>query len=174
MTSSFLSRYDKASWKRFLLKILVFSVIATGGFLWFVDNYRVGRDAQVITSIEGHRWYLSDLNDTKLVRGGAYTICSKDLMPIYPECTQMVKFLVGLPGDTVKVSADGVFINGELFTEGFKAGERLGLDINEFYGEKELAENEYWVLGDSPESFDSRYWGAIGKERIQNRAYPFL
>lgn len=174
MASNFLGRYDKQSWKKFLLKIIVLSIVFATGFLWFVDNYRIGRDAQVVTSIEGYRWYLSDLKDSAVERGAAYVICSKDLMPIYPECTQMVKFLVGLPGDTVKVVQSGVFINDELIAEGFEAGIRLGLDLGQFYGESTLTENEFWVLGDSPESFDSRYWGSIGQERIQNRAYPLL
>lgn len=88
----------------------------------------------------------------------------------------MLKYMRGMPGDTVEVRKnDQVFINGEASEHGLLlAGEKLGQPASKFYGKATLKEDEYWFLGTSPRSFDSRYWGAVTRDQIIGRAYPLF
>ncbi len=85
-----------------------------------------------------------------------------------------IKRVLGVPGDTISVHDNAIWINGQQLPEPYipeenytKAGEYTanGREIS-------LQENEYMVIGDNrPYSSDSRVWGPIGKEAIVGRAF---
>ena len=76
--------------------------------------------------------------------------------------TDMIKRIIGLPGEVVKLTNDGIYINGELLDEPYVADiENTLLDhmqIKEFI----LSDGEYFLVGDNrTESLDSRNLGPI-------------
>ncbi|MBM2821236.1 MAG: putative signal peptidase signal peptidase [Candidatus Berkelbacteria bacterium] len=93
--------------------------------------------------------------------------------PINPQ-EDYIKRIIGLPGETVKISEGKVFINNKMLIEDFlTAGQQTnfggGLDQKYF---KTLGENEYFVMGDNRDhSSDSRDWGILPKKNIIGRAW---
>ncbi|MEK7390694.1 MAG: signal peptidase I [Patescibacteria group bacterium] len=96
----------------------------------------------------------------------------------YPKDTSkfFIKRIIGLPGETVKIT-DGVVT---IFNSEFPKDTTLGLTLNEPYvaGENKkgedftvvLSDSEYFVLGDNRlGSFDSRSWGPVQKNLIVGR-----
>ena len=86
----------------------------------------------------------------------------------------IVKRIIGLPGETIRISEGEVYINGMLLTE-----EYLTPDMKTYptFSDKEealevtLSENEYFCMGDNREnSLDSRILGVFPKEKIKGRA----
>ncbi len=85
-----------------------------------------------------------------------------------------IKRVIGLPGDTLSVHDNAIYINGQALPEPYippenytKAGEFTAGGREVFLGE-----NEYFVVGDNrPFSSDSRVWGPIGKQNIVGRAF---
>ncbi len=86
----------------------------------------------------------------------------------------MVKTIVGVPGDVVSLSSEGVTINGRRLPA--SAPRRLagtGVALPRLRGTIKLAPGMFWMYGQgedaraASESFDSRYWGpvAIGEVR---------
>lgn len=73
---------------------------------------------------------------------------------------QVIKRIVGIPGDTVEVTKTEVVINGiKLVSE-----QPVYLYKENVY---KLGEDEYFVLGDNYQySYDSRYYGPINKSQI--------
>lgn len=81
-----------------------------------------------------------------------------------------VKRIIGLPGETVQIREDGVYINGELLGEEYGYSAMGGPGIAE--EEISLEEGEYFVLGDNREiSKDSRdpEVGIIREEQVLSR-----
>ena len=80
----------------------------------------------------------------------------------------LVKRVVGLPGETVEVRADGVYVDGSRLSEpwlqsGFPGGPTRGVTV--------VPPDHYFVMGDNrPNSSDSRVFGAIPKSQIVGRA----
>jgi len=90
------------------------------------------------------------------------------------ESDYLIKRIIGLPGETVKIKDGEVLI----YYPGDKAGNLLNEsylaeDIQTF-GAKDitLGENEYYVMGDNrPVSLDSRSFGPLPKDNIIGRAW---
>jgi len=93
----------------------------------------------------------------------------------YPLNTReyFIKRIIGLPGETVEVKADGIYVTNSQHPDGFRLGEPYlapdGLTRSSVrFG---LGPNEYVVLGDNrAKSSDSRSWGALGRKFITGRA----
>ena len=79
---------------------------------------------------------------------------------------RFVKRVIGLPGETIRMEKDVVYINGEELPEDFpkrKCMRRLD--------EVTVPQDSYFVMGDNrPSSNDSRKVGAIHKKAILARA----
>lgn len=97
--------------------------------------------------------------------------------PDYPN-RLYVKRVVGIPGDTISLKDNKVYLNGEELQEPYTS---VDYTLPENGGlEWQLSENEYFVMGDNRlegASNDSRNFGPITKDEIVGHAffriYPF-
>lgn len=88
-----------------------------------------------------------------------------------------IKRVIGLPGETVRITGSTVTIINKEHPSGFALIEPYVAEANEAYNELEitLRDTDYFVMGDNRRaSADSRYWGPLPKEDIIGRAYVRL
>ena len=97
--------------------------------------------------------------------------------PVIPgESSDVIKRVIGLPGETVDVRGGGVWINGARLNEKYTVGRSEPADPTQyragFAGKTNVfpytvPANCYFVMGDNREnSLDSRYVGCIPRENI--------
>jgi signal peptidase I len=80
----------------------------------------------------------------------------------------LIKRVIGLPGETVESRDGHILINGQVLNEPY-----LGPDVLTGPVEKTtIPPDHYWVMGDNrPNSRDSRFFGTIPKSLIVGRAF---
>ncbi|MGG7059986.1 signal peptidase I [Clostridium tertium] len=126
-------------------------------------------ESMVPTLNVGDRLFVTRVyNLDKLKRGDIVVFYSEELQ------ADLIKRLIGLPGDKIKIENGVVSVNGEVLQEDY-----IGAEDN-FNGEYEVPEGKYFFLGDNRlYSKDSRYWinpYIDGKDitgKAQIKVYPF-
>ncbi|MBI4601081.1 MAG: signal peptidase I [Planctomycetes bacterium] len=88
----------------------------------------------------------------------------------------LIKRVVGLPGERVSIRGGRVYINGEPLDEDYARHDAR--DLRDGPVESRVKRGYYYVLGDNrPDSHDSRYFGAIPassvKGKVVARWWPF-
>jgi signal peptidase I len=85
--------------------------------------------------------------------------------------SDLIKRVIGLPGDTIEIMGNELFINGSLLDEPYL---RPNVRMNTF-GPEVVPEGEYFVMGDNRSSSrDSRVFGPIEGSRIVGRAFSVV
>ena len=112
------------------------------------------------TIADGQIVYVSDISFER----GAIVAVKNHSTVKYDSSTMpvLLKRIIGLPGETVEITKDGILINGELLEESYcQNQDKTLLDTNDVQ-EVVLSTNEYFLVGDNrEESFDSRNIGAV-------------
>lgn len=142
-----------------LLTLLIFLAIRT-----LIQNFRIEG-----TSME------PNLHD------GQYLIINKFVYYLHPPergdvvvfhyprnpSRDFIKRVIGLPGETVEIREEHVFVDGE------KLEEWYALYTGEYsWGARHLGEDEYFVLGDNRNSSsDSHNWGPLPRDAIIGKAW---
>ena len=80
-----------------------------------------------------------------------------------------IKRIIGLPGDTVEISNQTVFINGAAVLENFT---HHPIPPGEYSGPFVVGDNQLFVMGDNrPNSSDSRVFGSIDQDLVVGQAW---
>ncbi len=107
---------------------------------------------------------------------GEIIVFEADALPNTKPGERYVKRLVGLPGDRLRISGGTLYINDQPSPLRNKAGEMhyttgMGTYLRDDGDTFTVPYGKYFVLGDnSPNSADSRMWGAIPTGWVTGRA----
>ncbi|WP_455675360.1 signal peptidase I [Pradoshia sp.] len=155
-----------ASWLRLTL-IAVIAVLICRQFVFLPTT--VKGESMMPSLQDGNRVILSKI--THIDRFDEVVFHATDSPDKY------VKRVIGLPGDTVEMKDDTLYINGEPYEEEYLNEHKSSLGKNDWFtedftlkeltGKEEVPEGQMFVLGDNrPYSKDSRVFGFVPMERI--------
>lgn len=156
---------EKVNWGRFVLDIietLFLAVVLFVGINAISARVRVDGFSMQPTLDDG---------EFVLVNKMSYRFSNVDRgdiivfhFPVNPE-EELIKRVIGLPGDQVQVRDNQVFVNGQPLNESYIAQAPL------YSGKWMVAEDHVFVLGDNRNnSNDSKDWGMLPTENIVGKA----
>lgn len=161
----------------FAIKALTVTAVLGTAMLFFEARYRIGIDTQKHPCVDAHV-FLWDMYDRKLEKGNLYVFetAVRQIRPPFSMKKQFwMKRLAATGGDHVSIDEKGVLrINGEVTRTSlpllrFNQGKSEDYAFNRILGEDEL-----FFLGDTPDSYDSRYWGTVPRASIRGRGYSIF
>ena len=121
-------------------------------------------------------------------RGDKYLICITDIKYIkvlkqlgLPSMSNrcpysspyLIKQVAGVPGDAIEIVESGVLINHQLQPNSFSFNSSHGVNLYPLpVGYKTiLGSNDYFVLGVTPHSVDSRYFGIVKRDQFYKQTF---
>jgi signal peptidase I len=82
----------------------------------------------------------------------------------------LVKRVVGMPGEVIEIRRGRVLVNGEVLDEPYVLPEHN--QTHRAFGPVLVPRGEYFVMGDNRDSSrDSRYWGTVPRSLVKGRAF---
>lgn len=156
---------EQINWKRFareivdtlLLAVILFVGINAVSARVRVDGYSMQPTLEdgefILVNKMSYQWSEVDRGDIIVFH-----------FPINPE-EELIKRVIGLPGDSVVVQNNQVFVNGQALNEPYISQAPM------YSGEWVVQENYLFVLGDNRNnSNDSKDWGMLPMENIVGKA----
>lgn len=161
------------TWFRLILAVsfLVFTLVLM--YLVFNTRYQFYGDGHLYRCLPV-RFAVVDKWDKDVNLGDIYAFKAKNTM-IYKDGTLLAKKFMATFLDTVAIEPDEyLYINGKQEAYGLKSATKLKLDKKRFVGKRILEKDEYFALGTTINSFDSRYFGTVYEDQIIGKLYPIF
>jgi signal peptidase I len=150
--------------------VLVAAVIVLKVF--FINSRIVVSDSMAPTLKEGDQlicWKLSLSGKNDHSEAAIRVVLkAKDIivLKLDTEADYLIKRIIGLPGDTVEIKTNGVFVDGKKLYEEYLSQEWVILDYSKYI----IPENGVFVLGDQRgRSRDSRVFGVVHADEIKEK-----
>lgn len=112
--------------------------------------------------------------DFHIEHGDLIRFRAKGMQPFFKDGTPMAKLAIGLPGDTIKVEGDRLYVNGRYWGSLARGLQRLKKPSGYWDRTVVVQPGEIFVLGTEPRSFDSRYWGVIHEDQVDGKLRVFM
>lgn len=183
----------KESFQRFSIFIVIGFIILTG-FIFIIADFFKNKNSKImlgsfiiiivlfvllniggVGTVNGNSMESTLHNGDFLLLKKAFNkykngdlVIFKNDQKIYLKDDQMVKRIIGIPGDVIEIKNNQLFVNDVLQEENY-----INEAMNTFDMKVTLNDNEYFVMGDNRnDSLDSRVLGPINEEQILYKAYP--
>jgi signal peptidase I len=160
-----LPEQEKMNWGRFVLDIietLVLAVVLFLGINTVSARVRVDGFSMIPTLKDGEFVLVSKVNYRfgNVERGDIIVFH----FPVDPK-QELIKRVIGLPGDTIGVQNGTVSVNGQILTEPYIAATPA------YSGNWTVPDGQLFVLGDNRnDSSDSHSWGFLPYEKVVGKA----
>jgi signal peptidase I len=149
---------------RDILVPLLIAVAIYCGFQAVLEQYTVHQTSMMPNIVDGQRIFINKLAYIweKPDRGDIVVFPP----PGAPDSTPLIKRVIGLPGETVKINSGAVYIDSVVLEEPY-VNEAPGYEM----AEKKIPEGQYFVLGDNRNhSRDSHLGWTVSLDSIVGRA----
>jgi len=95
-----------------------------------------------------------------------------DKDPIFPKHTKFLKIARGIPGDVINVTPHvTTTMSHKITISMIPVAEKLKRDLTLIPKKVTLGKDDYFAMGETIYSYDSRFWGAVPKDNIIGKAY---
>lgn len=125
-------------------------------------------------SVKHRIFYKQTFFDAEDIKQGSY-VQVELFSKVVSECQPclIVKRVAGVPGDLITVYEKDFFCNGEYLGKA-KDHSMKGTPLEAYTTTGMVPGNKYFLIGDSPDSFDSRYYGPMEIKHVKAIVHPIF
>lgn len=163
------STRNTLEWVAVLVVAVVLAVVIKA---FFVQAFKIPSESMEPTLMPGDRVVVNKLSYRAhdVNRGDIVVFHRPERAPSGPNTpAQLIKRVIGLPGETITTRDSHIFIDGRRLVEPYLDPDTPTYDID---NPVTVPEGQIWVMGDNRlHSGDSRYFGPIEIDSIIGRAF---
>ena len=158
------------------LWLLTLCLAAAPATAHVVAGYRLGIDPGLPPSLP-YRLSLIELKNPAVGRGDLVAFRAVGIAVevegtiVHPDGAWLLKRVVGVPGDRMRIDDAGLHVEGVVVAEGLALAATLGQPAEHFHRDEVIEPGQLYVAGSHPQSYDSRYFGAIASHQVIGRAH---
>lgn len=163
--------FEIVDWAKYILLALIVGLFLTS---YVIQRNEVLGASMLPTLQSGDRVWVEKVSKLwgGLGRGDVVTVHGSALGGEQGIRDDLVKRIIALPGDRIRIADGAVYLNGAALEEPYLAqGIETYMPGGEDY-EATLGEREYFVMGDNrPASRDSRFFGPVDRDSIMGEVW---
>jgi conjugal transfer pilin signal peptidase TrbI len=165
---------DGGGWRGKLAAVLLAGAAAFVGAGVAADRYQIAFDVQKHYTCLPFDLFLVDRQvPSALQRGALVQFAAPPAAQRLTGAFTVVKVIAGIAGDTWRIANDELYVNGELWGRLYLLN-TLGLAPGALDGGGTVPAGSVFVLGTTPSSYDSRYWGPLPVRNVRGVAHVLL
>ncbi len=132
-----------------------------------------GRISVTVSKSLDHRIYVvSEISDPREIRKGSYVLFNlRSKLIGNGEPVNAMKIVTCVEGDVLKEEGKNFYCNGKYLVTA-KDTSLKGDGLEHFSYNGRIPEGKLFVTGQHTDSYDSRYYGFIGKDDVKKIAHP--
>lgn len=157
------------------IKLLTIQLVScVVGICLLMNFFTIGLPSAQFSGCLYYDVFLVSKADKEVKRGGIYAITlDRSLLGKIPAGSKLIKIVAAVGGDTVRIEDDGVWINESTYypIQLSVVARHRNLDASQLKKTFKVPRGELFLLGNTPISFDSRFWGTINEKNIIGRAF---
>ena len=181
--------FKKSVLREYFESIVIAVILALFVRTWVVQAFKIPTGSMEYNLLIGDHLLVN-----KFIFGPTPLAIGKAVLPVrpirrgdiivfkYPDQPDrdLIKRVIGLPGETVELRNKKVYIDGKPIDEPYvhflippstDFQEVTSSDVRENYGPVTVPPGQYFVMGDNRDnSEDSRYWGFLPKNNVKGKA----
>jgi signal peptidase I len=181
---------EKSLLREYLEALLIAIIFATFARTYVVQAFKIPSGSMEKNLLIGDHILVN-----KFIYGPTVSPLEQRLLPMrpvdrgdivvfkYPQdpTRDFIKRCMGIPGDTLRLVGEDLFINGrpvddKSYTwyaeELLEEGEFTGGRVRESFGPRTVPPESYFCMGDNRDnSNDSRFWGEVPRDYVKGRAF---
>jgi len=144
-------------------------------FIYAVTNF-IGNFYKLVINTDHslpQRLFIVNLQDREPSKGD-YVVFYFKGSEYYKAGHKMIKKVVCLPGEELYVDEQKRYFCNGIYLGTAKATDSRGKPVDNFKWNGKIPDGNYFVMGVSKDSYDSRYWGFLDKEAVIGVAKPLF
>lgn len=160
--------------------VLVLAGVLLSYFFYFSQRYVIGLPAPYSECLQA-RYFIIDTWDKDIQEGDLVAFYMSNENHFYPSGLPWVKLVAAGPNSTVEVTPTQVKVSGRdpidldmTFLLNIVLMDNPIGSVEEFSKTHTLGEDEYFLVGDTHLSYDSRFWGYMKESDIRGKAYAIF
>ena len=170
--------FRKSTLREYFESIVIAVILALFVRTFVFQTFKIPSGSMEDTLLVGDHLIVDKFGSRPIDRGQVVVFKS----PEQPE-TDLIKRVIGLPGETVELRGRTVYIDGQPLTEPYTRFMLSGSvldeatlgagsgDVRRSYGPVTVPADHYFMMGDSRDnSRDSRFWGFMPRTHLRGRA----
>ena len=161
----------ESTWGRWLLCTFFFTAAFCMGGKVLGTRYGIYADGRLYKCMP-YTLFILDKWQNKGEVNSYFAFHAKDTTLFKDGVTLAKQFVAGF-SDSVEINEnEAILINNKEVRRGLNLADIMKRERQDFMGKAVIEKDEFYALGSTSDSFDSRYWGTVNENQIVGRLYP--